>query len=643
MPGNHYAVSELDVEVNIFADLYLTRRKRWSTVGRLTDEPGPATRQLYTSLTAVSADFPQGSPFYKFASRFFQQQPTPRELLYIPVPRTAGRPATDWSLALDEHRETYGNEYYLLTAYCHTVAEQKEVADWCAATGGLGATIFIGTNFAGEASYLTVGKKQVSTLTLDAALITGNTISAKINGGTAITQVFDTDSDTTLAAFAVKLAAHAVIDTAVVTEVGGGTDNDRVITLTALAVGVAFTVTEAAVTGGASQAGVVAATTTVADGFKVTSRFQGYKGDYDNYQVTRADDPANPGNPKPSASLDVKAVGQANGGTKVLVEPATDGAAVITSTYAQVVARINADADSSFLFRADLLDNCVGATLIAEQVATALASGGVNEDFVLDEDDKVDVSQITERGELIDSTRVAFYVHSQPSDYYTEVGGINGITKGAYPDAAVCAFASVRNPGSYTLDKKPIEGVPNSASKVLYGDRALSVTNRMDLRAAMINIGSWTTPVDLDVLIDDHTLGNMWLDVRMAIDVETAWQIEGLWYLLSVPPGGVGKVPYYDDGFKMIQAVIWRTLRRGMLPEWNFIAYDPATMEPAARITAPKYIDIYNSAPELITEGHYPLTWRATFKGAVRSIQVTGYLTIEFIPSSQTVFTELLI
>lgn len=640
MPGNHYPIVSLDVEVNIFHDLYLTKRKRWATVARVTDEPGPSTAKLYTHKGSLALDFPSHSPFYKWGTQFFSQQPMPRELLYIPVPRTAGRPATDYADALDNHKRIYGVDFYQLTGHVRSAAEWKAVVDWAKATGHLDATVAQMTNVMGEPAYhQIVTTRQVQTLTIDATLITGNVISVEFDGVT-VSQLYATSNDDTMEAFALALEALDNVKTAVASDVGAvGFKNT--ITITTERIFADIAITDPIVTGGASQADVALAETVAAAGLAIHSRFQGEKGEYDKVEVAIADDPNDPGNPLKSATLDVQRTALANLGSKIIIRPATDGTATITSTLAQVGARINADPDSSFLFFAEVIGN--GAALIAEAAATALVDGARNPDFYYDSvNDEVVVQDVIDRGALINSSRGAVWTHVRPSDEYTTVGNLNAIDLGTYPDSVVSAFAAVRNPGSFILDKKPVEGVANPCSRQLYGNMALDDTNLRDLRAGKINVVGWKSPIDQNIVVDDHTLGNMWQSIRMAIDVLTAWQIEAGWDVMTNPPGGVGKLAYYDDGFRtVVHEVVWKPLRRGMLPEWNFIGYDHRTKQPAARVTAPTYIQIMDTAPELAEQGHYPMVFYATVKDGIRSIQVTGYLTHEFIPTTLAAFNLL--
>jgi len=99
------------------------------------------------------------------------------------------------------------------------------------------------------------------TITLDAALVTANTVNGSV-GGVPISQVtFATDSDTTLAAVAaaIAVAGGSTIKSASVTQVAAGTSNDRVIVVIPTDQQGGVALTGFAVTNGASQAGVVVA------------------------------------------------------------------------------------------------------------------------------------------------------------------------------------------------------------------------------------------------------------------------------------------------------------------------------------------------------------------------------------------------
>ena len=102
---------------------------------------------------------------------------------------------------------------------------------------------------------------QVQTLTIDAALVALNVIEVDVDG-VNITETFATDSNTTLAAFAASIQAEPGVVTAVVTDAGGGSDDDREIIITANVAGTAVFLENENVTLGASQAGIVQAVTT---------------------------------------------------------------------------------------------------------------------------------------------------------------------------------------------------------------------------------------------------------------------------------------------------------------------------------------------------------------------------------------------
>ncbi len=99
----------------------------------------------------------------------------------------------------------------------------------------------------------------IHTLTFDAALVTGNLFDMNI-AGNAITQVpFNADSDTTMGDIATVIAAITGIKSAEVVVITGA-GNDRVIKITPDDQLLGIAIDTPVVTGGASQAGVVAAT-----------------------------------------------------------------------------------------------------------------------------------------------------------------------------------------------------------------------------------------------------------------------------------------------------------------------------------------------------------------------------------------------
>lgn len=96
---------------------------------------------------------------------------------------------------------------------------------------------------------------QVQTLTISNPFVVLNSTTLKVNGSSIGPVVFAIDSDSTLAALAVAIgnAGGGAICSASVVSVAGGTDNDRVITVTALDPLVDVVLSDYACTLGASQ------------------------------------------------------------------------------------------------------------------------------------------------------------------------------------------------------------------------------------------------------------------------------------------------------------------------------------------------------------------------------------------------------
>lgn len=119
------------------------------------------------------------------------------------------------------------------------------------------------------------GKNQVTNVVFSADLITGNTVHATVNG-TVLSVPFNTTNAQTLTDVAAAIAAVAGIGSAT----SDGTHTIQVIGATN---GIAFTITAASVTGGASQATITVTTlqTAIAD----TSRGR-FRGDVDTDLAT---------------------------------------------------------------------------------------------------------------------------------------------------------------------------------------------------------------------------------------------------------------------------------------------------------------------------------------------------------------------
>jgi len=102
----------------------------------------------------------------------------------------------------------------------------------------------------------------IYTITFAGALVASNTFNMNVNGTALATQTFDTNSNTTLAAIATALAALGTISGAVVTDGGGGTADDTIITVTGAVKGVEVNMDGLTVAAGASQTTAALAQTT---------------------------------------------------------------------------------------------------------------------------------------------------------------------------------------------------------------------------------------------------------------------------------------------------------------------------------------------------------------------------------------------
>lgn len=98
------------------------------------------------------------------------------------------------------------------------------------------------------------------TLTFDGALVALNQVDGFVGPNAIAPVVFATDSDTTMAALATTIAAMPGVSSATVITVAAGTDNDRVIEIVPEDQLVGLSLTSFAVTLGAGQAAIAAAT-----------------------------------------------------------------------------------------------------------------------------------------------------------------------------------------------------------------------------------------------------------------------------------------------------------------------------------------------------------------------------------------------
>ena len=230
----------------------------------------------------LAAGWPTYSAGYRWAQAMFSQNPRPRTIkigrvdagdadLSVTLPAIyAADP--DWYLLVvpDTYSGTPATErtaVLLAAAWAETnnvlYLPESGGAELLVAGDTL-ASALVGAGYERTSLWYHGVQPQVVALSIDAALIAANSFICSVNGTAIVAEVFAVDSDTTLAAIAAKIQALDPVATAAVTAVAGGTDNDRVIVITAASPWVTLSITDAAVTLGASQASVSVAETTAA-------------------------------------------------------------------------------------------------------------------------------------------------------------------------------------------------------------------------------------------------------------------------------------------------------------------------------------------------------------------------------------------
>lgn len=130
---------------------------------------------------------------------------------------------------------------------------------------------------------------EVTVLTFDDELVTGNEVDFEVTGGGLHNITFTLNSDNTMQMIADALNTEQTVGSAVVIEVGGADNNNRVIFVTP-APGQNFSLDSIIVTGGATQANVsqdLVDTITNSNGddlFEILPKYPGE--DYNNFQIT---------------------------------------------------------------------------------------------------------------------------------------------------------------------------------------------------------------------------------------------------------------------------------------------------------------------------------------------------------------------
>lgn len=163
-------------------------------------------------------------------------------------------------------------EWYAMLLTSRVSGDIQTCATWAESTAAKRHLFFAETQdaaaFTGGASVLSILKSadrlrtcivarkadpQIITLTISQAFVALNSITLTLNQTAVGPTVFAVDSDSTLAALAAAIALAPGVASAVVTPVGGGVDNDRVIVITASDPLIGLTLSAYAVALGASQ------------------------------------------------------------------------------------------------------------------------------------------------------------------------------------------------------------------------------------------------------------------------------------------------------------------------------------------------------------------------------------------------------
>lgn len=209
--------------------------------------PGWRTK-LVTSpadVVALGADFGEFSPVYIACREAFAQETAVAQLLLI------NKLAAESESAALTAADAENSDWYCLVYTGRTLAGIKaaaayvesrtkpaiyiaQTADSDTLLGG--ASVIKDLYDLSRARTATIyhsPAKQKLRLTISAAFVAGNSVTIKVNGVAIAAVPFNATSDQTLADLATALAATSAIGTAVVTAVGGGTDNDRVIEIEA--------------------------------------------------------------------------------------------------------------------------------------------------------------------------------------------------------------------------------------------------------------------------------------------------------------------------------------------------------------------------------------------------------------------------
>lgn len=226
----------------------------------------PAIVTCYSMADVTAAGFKTYSKAYQLAVALFGQKQRPKSCKIASVyalssAELSAVEAADpaWYACLLTSRASA--DIQTVSTWVNTVATKRhfyvaETQDAAAFLPGASVLSILETAAASRTGVM-VRKVNAQTvdITMSAALIASNSVTVKLNGTATSATVFAADSNTTLAAIAVKIAAlfSAGVCSAAVVDGGSGTDDDRTIRLTQLNPLIPLEVTDWACASGASQ------------------------------------------------------------------------------------------------------------------------------------------------------------------------------------------------------------------------------------------------------------------------------------------------------------------------------------------------------------------------------------------------------
>ena len=201
--------------------------------------------QYYTTLASLALDLTGGTsdPEYKMASAIFSQSPRPSRIAIGRIDGgDANLTASLNAMVLEQ------SDFYQVVITSNQEADQKLLADWVLANKRLAMIRSDDVDIINETDANDRLNKCV--IAFDADLITGNNVDLKVNTVAMATVPFNTDHDTTMDDIVTALDAMSNVDG----ELYGDTANRKIrITRTD---GATIAISDALVTGGASQANI---------------------------------------------------------------------------------------------------------------------------------------------------------------------------------------------------------------------------------------------------------------------------------------------------------------------------------------------------------------------------------------------------